>query len=114
MKEIKLTRGKVAIVDDEDYEWINQWKWHCNGQGYAERHCDIPGKRTMIKMHRLILNTPNGMETDHINHNRLDNRKSNLRVRTRSQNAINTPIRSSNTSGKKGVDWKKNVGKWRV
>src|SRR3990167_10859282 len=80
MKRIKLTQGKFAIVDNEDFEWLNQWKWHYNNSdGYAYRtkvFRRINGKQPKehISIHRLINKTPKGMETDHINHNRLDNR----------------------------------------
>ncbi len=115
MKEIQLTKGKVAIVDDADYEWLNQWKWHAgSGRGtiYALRKS---GKRPFMKticMHRLIMNTPNGMEVDHINMNGLDNRRKNLRNCTRIQNARNVKILSTNHSGYKGVSWSKFANKW--
>jgi hypothetical protein len=63
-------------------------------------------------MHRLILNTPDDMEVDHINLNGLDNRRCNIRNCTRSQNVENTSVRRDNNSGKKGVGWKKSNQKW--
>lgn len=94
MKEIKLTQGYVALVDDEDYEYLNQWKWYANQRGkyyYARRTLrNEQNKFSWITMHRLIMNPPKGMDVDHINHNTLDNRKCNLRVCTRSQNCRNT------------------------
>jgi hypothetical protein len=80
MKEIKLTQGKVALVDDEDYEFLNQWKWHTSknvNTNYACRSVWIPekSKQKGLIMHRLIMNTPDGMEVDHVFHNGLDNRK---------------------------------------
>jgi hypothetical protein len=110
MKEIPLTMGKVAIVDDEDYEWLMQWKWYCTTRGYATRGWD--GGAVHILMHREIAKTPDGMETDHINHNRLDNRKSNLRNCTPTQNKMNKGFDSRNTSGYKGVSWNKSAKKW--
>jgi len=99
-----------AIVDDEDFAYLNQWRWYFNSRGYATKK----KKQKIIYMHRLIINTPKGMETDHINGNGLDNRRSNLRICTRSQNAINTGKYKTNTSGYKGVSWDKKNKKWRV
>ena len=110
MKKIKLSRGKYTIVDDEDFEWLNRWKWSYNSLGYAR----MGQNYKTILMHRLIMNTPHGMETDHINGNGLDNRRSNLRICTRSQNKMNTCLSSKNTSGYKGVCWNKNSKKWRA
>ena len=87
MKNITLTKGKVAIVDDEDYDWLMQWKWHY-GTRYAARAVHLPQRKT-VWMHREIAKTPPNMMTDHINGNALDNRKSNLRICTNSQNQAN-------------------------
>lgn len=104
MREIRLTRGKVAIVDNEDYEWLNQWRWWYTTRGYAVREI----KRKLIFMHRIINKTPENMDTDHINRDKLDNRKCNLRTVTRSQNFMNINPRKNNTSGVKGVQKNKN------
>ena len=94
MKEIKLTKGKVALVDDEDYEYLNQWKWsaHCsNSRTFIARRTEHMGKNSRtILMHRVIMNTPNDMEVDHKDHNGLNNQKYNLRNCTQAQNAKNT------------------------
>lgn len=93
MKEIKLSQGKVALVDDEDYEYLNQWEWHAAKNGntyYAGRYFKINGKQTLIKMHRLIANTPDGLIVDHIDHNGLNNQKSNLRNCTPQENCFNS------------------------
>jgi hypothetical protein len=111
MKEIKLTKGKFALVDDEDYEYLSQWKWYCS-HGYAVRDGWIEGKRKHICMHRLIANTPEDMETDHINRNRLDNRHCNLRNCTSHQNSMNRKIYCNNKSGYKGVYWSKAMHEW--
>ena len=115
MKEIQLTRGFVAIVDDEDYEWLNQWKWSCDSRGYAIRYESITkGKQTAILMHRQILNLLKGdiKNGDHINGNRLDNRKENLRICSKSENNRNRNIGKDNTSGYKGVSWNGSANKW--
>lgn len=114
MKEIKLTKGMVALVDDEDYKWLNQWKWYYSSAGYARRDPYERNKRSHIMMHRLINHTPKGMETDHINGNRIDNRKKNLRSYTRQQNRVNKPKLKTNTSGINGVSWHKKANKWRA
>jgi hypothetical protein len=112
MKIIYLTQGKATIVDDGDYEWINQWKWYYNGR-YAVRTIRLTdGGRVTIFMHRVILNPLDEMFTDHINHDRLDNRRSNLRACTRSQNLANSVRATNNRSGKKGVTWDKQSNKW--
>ena len=110
MKEIELTGGKYALVDDEDYEWLSRWKWRCTS-GYATRSSPRQcGKRPTILMHRLILGLSEGEVTDHINHNGLDNRRCNLRRCTSSENAQNSLMPESNSSGYMGVI--RNKGKW--
>jgi len=92
MKEIKLTQGKVTLVDDEDYEYLNQWKWHTVRKRnifYAERRLSKVHKQKIIIMHRVIMKTPSNLTVDHINHNGLDNRKINLRNCTNQQNLMN-------------------------
>lgn len=99
MKEIPLTQGKVALVDDEDYEYLMQWKWcvkkHRNTI-YACRSTWIkgegPGRREY--MHRVIMKTPDDMSTDHINHNGLDNQKHNLRICAGKENNRNRKVKS--------------------
>lgn len=122
MKTIPLTQGKVALVDNEDYEWLMQWKWQAHNNEhrkswYALRSVYLGGGRKnrincLIWMHRLILGTPQGMETDHINGDGLDNRRCNLRVCTRSQNAANREKKRDKV-GYKGVHWHKQTNKWR-
>lgn len=113
-KSIPLTQGKFAIVDDGDYEWLSQWKWFYNN-GYAGRRTSkFIGKQKTIKMHSAVMNTPDGMSTDHANGNTLDNRRSNLRICNTSENAMNLRTPNDNTSGYKGVSWHKATGKWQV
>lgn len=119
MKKIKLTQGKYALVDDSDFEFLNQWKWYLSDSGYAIRTKYVRlglNKYTSknIRMHRLINNTPEGVSTDHINRNRLDNKRENLRNVTKSQNAINSKIKENNKSGITGVYWDKFTKKWRA
>lgn len=117
-KEIKLTKGQVAIVDDEDYIKINQYKWcvykKYNGKYYAKRGIKVNKKSKSILMHRQILDYPDTEEIDHINGNGLDNRKENIRICNRSQNKGNVNKYSNNLSGYKGVCWCKVKKRWRV
>ena len=90
MKIIKLTKGCETIVDDEDYVLINSFKWHVCA-GYASRYLPSkPGhKRQRISVHAMLLKAVRPLEIDHINRDRLDNRKANLRIVTRSENMKN-------------------------
>lgn len=89
MAEIKLTRNQFAIVDDNLFDYLNQWKWHCTSRFYAMRTEIINGKKHGVLMHRFIMNAPDNKEVDHINHNTLDNRKCNLRLCDRKENEHN-------------------------
>lgn len=107
MKEIPLTKGKIAIVDDEDFEWLSQYNWVCDSTGRAACSLYLGGGRERpirktILMHRLIVGATDGEEVDHINLNPLDNRRSNLRKATRAQNEWNKPARGG-ASKYKGV-----------
>lgn len=112
MKQILLTRGKVAIVDDVDFERLNQWRWYYGSKGYAVRGIWKNGKMQTVFMHREITNAPTGIETDHWDTNRLNNRRANLRLATTAQNQCNRGANSNNTSGHKGVYWNKQIERW--
>ena len=111
---ILLTQGQEAIVDDWRYDELNQFKWCAQWSSstksfYAERKSPRAEGFKTIRMHVIVAKTPNGLCTDHINQNTLDNREENLRVCTRSENNMNRGKRSDNTSGYKGV-FKSNFG----
>lgn len=90
MKIIQLNLGKQTLVDDEDFDKINQWKWFYNSYTrYAYRTKKENKHVKTIMMARFIMNVPKGFETDHINHDRLDNRKCNLRICTHKINMQN-------------------------
>lgn len=114
MKEIKLTQGKVALVDDEDFEYLNQFKWcahkECNTY-YAVRNAKNNGKLFTQYMHNLIIGI---IGVDHKNHEGLDNQKHNLRIANKSQNAMNNMPLKNMTSKYKGVSWFKRDKKWRA
>jgi len=92
MKKIALTQGEFALVDDSDYEWINQWKWYLNKRGksrYAKRGVWKNNKVGYISMHRLILNAPIGVCVDHVDNNGINNQRHNIRLCTYQQNCFN-------------------------
>ena len=108
MKQIELTQGKFAIVDDEDYKYLNQWKWCFITAGYAQRVKHISGSKKNrvlehILLHRVLMNCSKGQQVDHINGDGLDNRRENLRISTQAQNVRNKGFSKNNTSGYKGV-----------
>jgi len=116
MKVIELTRGHVAIVDDEDYEKLAQYRWHtfmCKGDRcYARRRKNVSEtgnsrKTVMIFMHVEILGKMDGMIIDHKNGNGLDNRRENIRHATNTQNNANTRLYKTSTTGMKGVHFSK-------
>lgn len=117
MKEIPLTQGKVALVDDEDYEWLSQFNWYAQPlpvKMYARKVIRVSGKKRTIGMHRFILGLEYGdkRKVDHIDRNPLNNQRSNLRLATALQNAANRGLSIANTSGYKGVDWNPKTKKW--
>jgi hypothetical protein len=112
MKQIPLTQGRFAIVDDEDFEALSEFKWQFNA-GYAVRTARENGRRVRVWMHRFINKTPAGLDTDHINLDRLDNRRGNLRTCTSIQNLANMRRSRANTTGAKGVMCRPN-GRYRV
>lgn len=90
-------------VDDEDFEYLNQWKWRFSGNGYAIRTEPKSGKKKIL-LHRFLVNTPKGMFTDHINGDRLDNQKVNIRYCTKTENNRNVKKKASPSLSKfKGV-----------
>lgn len=107
MKLIPLTQGKFAQVDDEDYEWLNQWKWtlfKMKTNNYAYRRKYKNGKYESILMHRQILGlTEQKILGDHENNNGLDNQRVNLRKSTAQQNSMNRRSRKNSTSKYLGV-----------
>jgi hypothetical protein len=90
MKEIKLSQNKIAVVDDDDFDYLSKFVWHVVklDRGYFYACHSIVGSRWF--MHRLITKAPKHLQVDHINHDTLDNRKENLRIVTALQNAQNS------------------------
>ena len=116
-KHIPLTQGQFAVVDNEDYEELSEHQWYalknCYGGYFAVRSIHKP-KNTMVIMHRQILNCPDGMMVDHINHDTLDNRVTNLRICTNRQNQQNSRRHRNTSSQYKGVTWHKRDRKWQA
>jgi len=119
-KLIQLTQGQCAIVDAEDYDWLNQYKWYAIKGGntwYAVRNIRLPnGKQRRIFMHRQILGLKHGdkRESDHKNHNGYDNRRDNIRICTHSQNQHNQSPYKNCSSVFKGISWNKGAHKWQA
>jgi len=123
-REIPLTRGYVALVDAEDYEWLTRdYKWcvcfsrRKNTEPSPRAYSRIRGSgracsSKLILMHRLITNAPRGLDVDHIDHNGLNNRRNNLRICSRSENNWNQSLDEQTKS--KGVYWDWQRGKWRA
>lgn len=119
MKEIRLTQGMVALVDDEDYELLNRFNWYAHKDGktfyaaYARKEAPHE-KRITVQMHRLIMGMSfgDGRLCDHINRNGLDNRKNNLRETTKAVNGQNCRLHKNNSSGYTGVRWQKSTKTW--
>jgi len=118
MKIILLPRGFHTLVDNEDYEVLSQFRWHASESGrrvYARRSTWTGLKTKMILLHRDLLKPPAGVDVDHINGNGLDNRRSNLRIVTRSQNVQAFQLKRKNlTSRYRGVSWHAQRQKWRA
>lgn len=119
VQTIPLTRGFVAIVDDEDYAELSRWTWcpQVGGQNiYAIRSDYETGQRLTVSMHRQVLGLgmDSGRKVDHINQNTLDNRKANLRACTHAQNIRNSRKRSGTVSKYRGVTWAKDRKMWRA
>lgn len=115
MALIELTKGAFAIVDDEDAELLSRFSWQLNDRGYAVANVGVGRKHVTIeRMHRIIMKAPDGIDVDHISGNRLDNRKQNLRLATRTQNLWNKKKASGTTSIYKGVHWQRQIKRWRA
>lgn len=113
MKKIPLTQGKFALVDNADFEFLNQWKWYCE-KDYAARQIKKNGKNIVLYMHRVILSAKKGQFCDHINGARNDNRRENLRLCLHAENMRNSKIQINNKSGFKGVSYNKKAKKWKA
>lgn len=123
MKKIKTNKGEIILVDNTDFAWLKNWRWHLNEKGYATRFAlvwkkKIDGKerrkRKVIKMHRLIMGVKIGLFVDHIDGNPRNNQRANLRICTTSQNLMNMKKQFNKSSKYKGVFLPKGKKKWRA
>ena len=120
MREIPLSQGQVALVDDADYSWLSQWRWcarYSNGRWCALRSSRTEnGKSYTIKMSRQILGLTYGdkRQGDHIDHNTLDNRRKNIRICTNQENNMNRMSNRNSSSQFKGVSWYERCKKWQA
>lgn len=115
MAEIRLNKGAIALVDDEDYERVVAvGGWYLHTKGYVIRNHQSENRRSTVRLHRFVLGLlPKDLQhVDHANGDKLDNRRSNLRICTRSQNMHNRKVDRSNSSGVKGVFWHRQHSKW--
>jgi len=114
MKEIQLTKGYVALVDAEDFEWLSQFTWRViKPGGYIYATSRINGR--FVYLHRLVMSvTDKNIYVDHIDQNTLNNIKSNLRTCTKAENHRNGRMRPNNKSGYRGVHWVGPCKRWHV
>lgn len=116
MKQIPLTQGYFALIDDTDFKLISKYSWtihkKAHGVCYAQRTVIKRGKSGSVYMHRSVKRAQKGQIVDHINGNGMDNRRANLRLCSQAANLQRGRIRSSNTSGFRGVS--KSNGKWKA
>lgn len=116
-KEIPISGGRVAIVDDGDYALISRFKWsskQCGNTVYAHRGYTENGRKTMVVMHRFLMGAKSSIQVDHVNGNGLDNRRENLRFATLQQNQFNQTKIPGCSSKFKGVHWNKKFRKFQA
>lgn len=124
MKTLNVSTFKhpntFALVDDEDYEYLNQWKWYAREHSNRlyvirrEKDSEINWKARHLQLHRIIMKAKNGQIVDHIDRNPLNNQKNNLRFCTFAQNLANKKVQVNNTSGYRGVSWNKKSKIWQA
>lgn len=120
IRYIPLTQGKHAIVDADLFDYLSRWNWCATfnpvtQRWYAIRNGSEAEGRRPIQMHRVVLDAPPEFRVDHKSiWATLDNRRSNLRLATTSQNGANAKLKSSNTSGFTGVSWCGTTSRWRA
>jgi hypothetical protein len=117
MQQIPLSRGQTALVDDQDYPLVSEFRWcykpERNGrQGYAVRHRKVDGKDRLCCLHREIMQPPPGQEVIFLNHDRLDCRRANLKVVTKEEACRHHRVRSDSKSGIKGVRFNRETDTW--
>jgi hypothetical protein len=113
VKQISLTRGMVALVDDEDFDFLSQFSWSAWKTPHHNTWYAVARKEGRnVYMHRLLLDAPPGIEVDHRDGNGLNNQRKNLRYASRSEQMMNTQKMKGKSSKYKGVSWYKRYSKW--
>jgi hypothetical protein len=118
MQEIPLSQGQFALVDDQDFPVLSDFRWCYRAerdgrQGYAVRHVKVGGKDRLCYLHREIVGTvPPGYEVIFLNHDRLDCRRDNLKVVTKEEARRHHRVRSDSESGVKGVRYNPGSNSW--
>lgn len=112
MTTIQIAGGAV-VVDEADLDLVAPYRWHVHANGYVSARPRRAGVRSRIYLHRLILDPGPGLTVDHINRDKLDNRRANLRPATHTQQKANQPLRPDNTTGYRGVS-RHAGGGWRA
>lgn len=111
---LQSIHGVPILISQEDFSLLVGMRWYINAEGYAYTSTKIDGRWRSVLMHRLIMGLPLGdkRQIDHVNGNRLDNTRTNLRLCNTKQNQANRGKNSNNTSGYKGVRWDRVRGMW--
>ena len=114
MKEIISNKGRIALVDDDDYERLNGYKWYNSTDGYIQRSIKKSNEKWMIWMiHWDVIGKPiDGQQVDHRDGNKLNNCRSNLRICSNAENGMNRGMNKNNSTGYKGVKWNNASNKW--
>jgi hypothetical protein len=116
MKKISLSgknKNLVCLVDDEDYESLSKYRWYLSRKGYAQRNRRYVNKipdRLPVQMHTMIIGNKDGLVIDHVNNNKLDNRRSNLRHISNTENIRRRGVQKNSKTGFKGVYFCKTKG----
>ena len=106
-------KDEIFLFDKEDFDLIKNYCWYIDNKGYVKTNIRKDGKKTSLRLHRLIMKENNSkMQIDHIDHNKLNNQKSNLRTCTNAQNNWNKGLQRNNTSGVAGICYLKDCNKW--
>lgn len=110
--ELKTRKGETFYIDDEDYPIVQGRAWYITKRGYVATSIRKDGKVNNVNLHRLLIKTDGNVDVDHINGNKMDNRRTNLRICTHQQNSCNQKKRSTNKSGYTGVSFFKATGQY--
>lgn len=118
VREIRLSRGMVALVDEEDYERVAQFRWSADvigGKCYAVRwQRREDGTKAKVYMHRLLMDAPKGTEVDHRDGDGRNNTRGNMRLATHAENGRNRSADRDSSTGIKGISWDKDARKWQA